>query len=82
MEQLIAQFMDRYLPRKEIIHRLPVSVPISGFWPALQEARKAQAIHLPLSDQNGAPFWFVLNASIERQCDSVASLARRDATAG
>lgn len=79
MEQLIAQFMDRYLPRKEIIHRLPVSVPISKFWPALQEERKAKAIQLPLSDQNGDPFWFVLNASIERQCDSVASLARRDA---
>lgn len=31
MQQLIEQFMDRYLSRKEIIHRLPVSVPSQNF---------------------------------------------------
>ncbi|MBQ4553181.1 MAG: Fic family protein [Clostridia bacterium] len=79
MEQLIQQFIDRYLPRKEIIHRLPLSQPISQFWPALQSARKKLAIKLPLPDQSGNPFWFVLNQSIEQQCDKVAEMARRDA---
>lgn len=78
MDQLIQQFIDRYLPRKEIIHRLPVSQPISKVWPELQKARRAQAIALPLPDQKGNAFWFVLNQSIEQQCDKVAEMARRD----
>lgn len=79
MEQLIEQFIDRYLPRKEIIHRLPIAQPISRFWPALHQARRARSIGLPLPDQKGQPFWFVLNSSIERQCDQIAELARQDA---
>lgn len=79
MDQLIQQFIDRYLPRKEIIHRLPISQPISKVWPELQKARRAQAITLPLPDQKGNAFWFVLNQSIEQQCDKVAEMARRDA---
>lgn len=79
MDPLIQQFIDRYLPRKEIIHRLPISQPISKVWPELQKARRAQAIALPLPDQKGNAFWFVLNQSIEQQCDKVAEMARRDA---
>lgn len=79
MEKLILQFMDRYLPRKEIIHRLPIAEPISTFWPELQKARRAKSLPLPLPDQEGKPFWFVLNSSIERQCDVIAELARKDA---
>ncbi len=79
MEQLITQFIDRYLPRREIIHRLPLSVPIARFWPELQRARKAQGIVLPLKAQDGQDFWFVLNGAIERQCDAVVDMARRDA---
>ncbi len=78
MEQLIQQFLNRYLCRKDIIHRLPVSLPISEFWPMLQNARAQQSIELPLRDSEGNAFRFVLNTSIERQCDSVAALARKD----
>lgn len=79
MDYLIDEFIERYLSRAEIIHRLPVSRPISSFWPALQEARRARATELALKDQAGRLFWFVLNPSIERQCDAIAALARRDA---
>lgn len=78
MEQLIPRFIDRYLPRKEILHRLPVSMPIALFWPELQKARRARSITLPLRDQEGQNFWFVLNATIEAQCDRIAALAWRD----
>ena len=79
MEQLIKQFIDRYLSRKEIVHRLPLAHPIGRFWPELKAARKALAVELPLLDQSGNRFWFVLNQSIEQQCDKVAEMARRDA---
>ena len=69
--------MDRYLSREEIAYRLPVSIPISQFWPVMEEARKKSAISLPLKAQNGLPFWFVINKTIEAQCDAVAAVARQ-----
>lgn len=77
MEHLIQQFMDRYLSREEIAYRLPVSIPIGQFWPVMEAARKKSAISLPLKAQNGLPFWFVINKTIEAQCDAVAAVARR-----
>ena len=78
MESLIAQFMERYLPRQEIIHRLPVSVSIQQFWPELEKERRKHSRELPLLTQDGKPFWFALTGSIEKQCDAIAELARRD----
>jgi Fic family protein len=77
MEQLIQTFMDRYLTREEIAYRLPVTLPITKFWPAMEQARKAAAIMLPLKTQSGEPFWFVCNKSIEEQCNAVAEMARK-----
>ena len=78
MEPLIKQFIDRYLSRKEIAYRLPVRMPIGVFWPEIFEERKRNAIELPLKDQQGRSFWYVLNRSIEQQADRVAEIARRD----
>lgn len=78
MEALIARFMERYLPRQEIIRRLPVSVSIRQFWPELERERRRHSQELPLPDQSGKLFWFVLTGGIEKQCDAIAELARRD----
>ena len=78
METLIARFMGSYLPRQEIIRRLPVSVSIRQFWPELERERRRHSQELPLPDQSGKPFWFVLTGGIEKQCDAIAELARRD----
>ena len=78
MESLIAQFMERYFSRQEIIHRLPVSISIQQFWPELEKERRKRGQELPLLAQNGKPFWFVLTGGIEKQCDAIAELDRRD----
>ena len=75
--ELIEYFIDRYLPREEIIHRLPLSLPIGTFWPELTAERKRRSVELPLYSQKGLPFWFVINKSIEDQCDRIAAFARR-----
>ena len=77
MEQLIKQFMDRYLTREEIAYRLPVSIPISQFWPLMDQARRNASIDLPLKTQGGENFRFVVNSTIEAQCDAAADMARR-----
>ena len=78
MRELIEQFMERYLSRQEIIHRLPLSISIQQFWQELEKERRSRAQALPLLDQAGNPFRFVRTTSIENQCDAVAALARRD----
>ena len=78
MEQLVLQFIDRYLPRNEIIHRLPLSVPIGKLWPELEKERRRRSTELPLYTQEGKPFRFVVNATIEAQCDRIAEMARRE----
>ena len=76
--ELIQMFLDRYLPREEIIHRLPIAIPIDPFWAKLTEARRNLSFSLPLYTQAQEPFRFVLNKSIENQCDLVAAMARRN----
>ena len=47
MQEIIETYLEKYLPRKDIIHRLPVSLPISKVWPELQKARKdkSESLH-------------------------------------
>ena len=78
MKALIDQFLIHYLPRREILHRLPVTISIREFWPELEKERRRISQELPLPDQNGKPFRFVLNQSIMEQCNRIAELARRD----
>lgn len=78
MQKVIDNYLETYLPRKEIVHRLPVSLPISKVWPELQRARRTIAQGLPLHAESGLSFWWVLNKSIEQQTEEVISLARRE----
>lgn len=78
MDAYISEYMERYLPKKEIIHRLPLTLPISQLWPALQKARREKSQDLPLHDASGKPYWWVLTDSITKQADEIISLARRD----
>lgn len=78
MQEIIETYLEKYLPRKDIIHRLPVSLPISKVWPELQKARRKKSENLPLLTIDDAPFWWVLTESISSQADEVISLARRE----
>lgn len=78
MQEIIAAYLEKYLPRKDVIHRLPVSLPISKAWPEIQKARKERAEILPLQAANGESFWWVLTDSIIAQSEDVLSLARRE----
>ena len=78
MRETIEQYMKNYLPRREILHRLPVSLPISKVWPELQAARREKANKLSLYAVDGNPFWWVLTESIIEESEKVISLARRE----
>lgn len=78
MREIVEQYLKNYLPRREIIHRLPVSMPISKVWPELQKARKEASESLPLSAMDGSAFWWVLTDHILEESEKVLALARRE----
>lgn len=78
MREIVEQYLKNYLPRREIIHRLPVSMPISKVWPELQKARKEVSEKLPLSAIDGSAFWWVLTDHIIEESEKVIALARRE----
>lgn len=78
MREIVEQYLKNYLPRREIIHRLPVSMPISRVWPELKKARKEVSEKLPLSAMDGSAFWWVLTDHILEESEKVIALARRD----
>lgn len=59
-ERLFAYFQTNYLPREEVLFKLPFSVSIDTFWPELLNRRKARAVVLPLRSGNGVPYWYTL----------------------
>lgn len=77
-QDLIDAFIMRYLPRREVLHRLPLSVDIKAFWPVLENTRRGMSTLLPLITQEGESFWFVQNPSITMQVDQVSASARRE----
>lgn len=78
MHELIQTYMKRYLPKREIVYRLPVSVPIGSFWPQLQQARRENSYTLPLLSTQGENFWWVLTETIEQQTEAVLEIVRSD----
>lgn len=78
MREIVEQYLKNYLPRREIVHRLPVSMPISKVWPELQKARKEMSEKLPLSAMDGSAFWWVLTDHILEESEKVLALARRE----
>ncbi len=78
MQEILSVYLEKYLPRKDILHRLPVSVPIAEAWPQLQKARRERSKPLPLAAVDGQPFWWVLTESITKQTEEILSLARRE----
>ncbi|MDA8211293.1 MAG: Fic family protein [Clostridia bacterium] len=60
-QEPINQYIKKYLNKKEIMYRLPSTVPIEEFWPKLVEERKKLGTSIPLKDQAGHFFWYCLN---------------------
>lgn len=77
-EDLVHYFITHYLPREEIIYRLPVSEKISDIWPAILAERKKQAICLPLNSYDGHAYWYVPTKDILSAGDALAGIARTD----
>ena len=72
-EQRLNYFMENYLPKNEVLYRLPLNIQIEPFWAELSNRRKAGAVLLPLENAAGMPYWFTLTkkmvAASTRLCE-------------
>ena len=73
---IIEYFLERYLPRNEIVYRLPVSVDICDAWPEILSARKEGAVTLPLCAWNGTPYWYSPTGDFLSAGNHLAEIAR------
>lgn len=79
-QELILHFMENYYPRQEIVYRLPVSLPISEFWPEELAYRRDHAINLPLRTVTGEYFWYVPTKKLLASGDELAQVVRYEDT--
>jgi len=77
-EQLLKDYFERYLNKKEIMYRLPALFCIEEFWPNLLNYRKNLSRELSLPDQNGQYFWFAINGALREKIDYINKIASVD----
>ena len=80
MHELLEYFIDHYYPRQEIAYRLPMSVPISDFWPEELRFRLSQSVTFPLRTVNNESYWYVPTSNLLQSGDLLSQAARDENT--
>lgn len=59
-EKLFSHLEQYYYPKKDILNRLPLGVPLEGFWQELLNRRMGRRTMLPLHATTGETYWYVV----------------------
>ncbi len=59
-ERLFSHLEQYYYPKKDILNRLPLGVPMEGFWQELLNRRMGRRVTLPFYTMKGDPYWYVV----------------------
>ncbi|GAA0717337.1 Fic family protein [Clostridium malenominatum] len=78
MNNLIINFNEKYLTRKEIEYRIKSDVNLDILWGELLLNRKKTGVEVPLIDQSSNNFWFNLTNDIIKNIDSIDNSATED----
>ena len=74
-ERLFKHLEDHYIPKREMISRIPLGVQPDEFWQDVQNRRRARSISLQLHSPRGIPYWYVVTkkmiAASERIVDEM-----------
>jgi len=78
--ELVNKFLtdQRYLNKKEIMYRLPSTVPINEFWPELLQARKELKIELPLWDKDEHNMWICMLPNMQDKLKEIDKKAKHE----
>ena len=56
----LLQYFDRhYIPRRDMLPRIPLGINPDEFWKELQSRRRAKSSTLPIHGPTGSPYWYV-----------------------
>lgn len=75
IQQLLMNYTERYLTKKEIMYRLPSTITIDAFWPVILQHRRSLGCELPLFDQSGNPFWMAITEKIREALLTIDTMA-------
>ena len=77
-ERLFKHLEDHYIPKREMISRIPLGVQPDEFWQDVQNRRRARSISLQLHNPRGIPYWYVVTnkmiAASERIVDEMMEI--------
>lgn len=63
-ERLFKHLEDHYIPKREMISRIPLGVQPDEFWQDVLNRRRARSISLPLHNPRGIPYWYVVTGKM------------------
>lgn len=75
-EELLDYFLSCYLPKSEMVYRLPISISIEDFWQEALAYRQISAVTLPLNSYDNHPYWYVPTQRLMLAGDKIAGIAR------
>ncbi len=59
-ERLFKHLEDHYIPKREMISRIPLDVQPDEFWQDVLNRRRSRSISLQLHNPRGIPYWYVV----------------------
>lgn len=63
-ERLLKHLEDHYIPKREMISRIPLGVQPDEFWQDVLNRRRSRSISLPLHNPRGIPYWYVVTGKM------------------
>lgn len=72
-ERLFKHLEDHYIPKREMISRIPLGVQPDEFWQDVLNRRRARSISLPLHNSRGIPYWYVVTGKMISASEQIVS---------
>ncbi len=72
-ERLFKHLEDHYIPKREMISRIPLGVQPDEFWQDVLNRRRSRSISLNLHNPRGIPYWYVVTPKMVAASEQVVS---------
>lgn len=59
-ERLFKHLEEHYIPKREMISRIPLGVQPDEFWQDVLNRRRSRSISLQMHNPRGIPYWYVV----------------------
>lgn len=63
-DRLFKHLEEHYIPKREMISRIPLGVQPDEFWQDVLNRRRARSISLQLHNPRGIPYWYVVTGKM------------------